>query len=159
MTETKDFYSDTKRRRRMVRNTAIFVGVGVALGAAAVGLMERKNRDDVLAQSTAAAGPAVKGPPCPTATAETFAPQAAKATKLFQFNGDTYARRFGHLDCNLVEMKGVRDPVAVCQFTGPRALSVTTAKGTSYFLPGAGQPATITVIDEVPSCVLASNFR
>lgn len=159
MTETKDFYSDARRRRRMVRNTAIFVGICLALGAVAVGLMERKSRADAIARSTAAAGPALKGPPCPTATAEAFAPQAAKAKKVFQFNGDIYARRFGHLDCNLVEMKGVRDPVAVCQFTGPRALSVATAKGTSYFLPGAGQPATITVIDEVPSCVLASNFR
>lgn len=156
---TRDFYTDARRQRRILRNTLVVVGIGVALGAVALGVMERKNRGDAIAESTAAAGPALKGPPCPTATAETFAPQAAKATKLFQFNGDTYARRFGHLDCNLIEMKGVRDPVAVCQFTGPRALSVTTAKGTSYFLPGAGQPATITVIDEVPSCVLASNFR
>lgn len=157
---TKDFYTDASRQRRLTRAALIVVVLGLVASVIALLVIERKNRRDAIAETTAAAGvAALAGPPCQVVTAEAFAPQAAKARKVFEFNGDTYARRFGHLDCNLTAVKGVRDPVPVCQFTGPQALSVTTAKGSYYFLPGPGQPATIRVVDEVATCVMASNFR
>lgn len=157
---TKDFYTDATRQRRIGRTVLVVVLVGMVAGAIALALMERKKRTDAIAATTAAAGVStIAGPPCPTLTAEEFAPRAAKTDKVAQFNDDTYARRSGHMDCNLVALPGVKDPVPVCQFTSPQVIAITTAKGSWYFAPGVGQPATIQVPDEVPACVVASNFR
>ena len=56
-------------------------------------------------------------------------------------------------------VEGRTEFIPVCQFSGPSLLTVTTAKGTFYFAPGTGKPATVMTRDGVPSCVLASNFK
>lgn len=161
MTETtKDFYTDAKRRGRIARIMLIIVGIGIALGVVSLMMLEKKKKEVAIAASTASAQAwKLAGPPCPTATTAEFAHHAERAKKVFDFNGDVYARRGGHVDCNLTVVKGVKDPVPVCQFTSPQAISVTTKKGTYYFVPGVGHPATISVANEAAACVMASNFN
>lgn len=157
---TRDFYSDAQRQKRKTRLALIVVGVGVAAGVVALGAIQYKHRSDAIAATTASAQAwKLAGPACQTLSAEAYAPLAAKAGKAFQFNGDTYRRRFGHVDCNLTAVKGVSDPVPVCQFTSPGLIAVETAKGEFFFQLGAGEPAAISVVDEVASCVVASNFQ
>ncbi len=127
MTETtKDFYTDAQRRARITRIMLIIVGIGIALGVVSLMVLEKKKKDVAIAASTASAQAwKLAGPPCPTATTAEFAHHAERAKKVFDFNGDVYARRGGHVDCNLTAVKGVKDPVPVCQFTSPQAISVT----------------------------------
>jgi hypothetical protein len=46
----------------------------------------------------------------------------------------------------------------MCQFTSPSVLAVTTPKGTFYFNPGVGQPASLIIEHDQPRCILASRF-
>lgn len=103
----------------------------------------------------------IEGPPCPTLTAQAFAAAQMKAPKGLTFDGVRFARRFGHVDCNEIaydDGKGLGG-FPVCQFTGPGTLQVTTPKGDFFFNPGVGQPATVAVPHDAPTCVMASNFR
>lgn len=160
MPEIKEFHSASPREKKTARNMMIVVAVLALGGVAALVATENKKRSDAISESSAAANvEALVGPVCPTMTAEAFTARNVKVPKVFEFNNDTYARRFGHLDCNLVAVKGVKDPVPVCQFTSPSIVIVTTKKGTFYFDPGTGSPATVRVVDGTPSCVKASNFK
>jgi hypothetical protein len=160
MPQIKEFHTPSRREKAMVRNLMVVVIVLALAGVAALVVTENKKRSDAIAESSAAANvEALVGPPCPAVTAEAFAARGVKTPKVFEFNNDQYARRFGHADCNLVAVKGVRDPVPVCQFTGPSLITVTTEKGVFHFDPGTGSPATTRVVDGTPSCVKVANFK
>lgn len=103
----------------------------------------------------------VNGAPCPSWTAEQYAAQPLRAKQVFSFDMIDFGRRFGHVECGVAGMHGAdklgeRD---VCQFTGPAVLEIKTGKGSFYFAPGVGVPATVSVQHGVPSCVMASKYR
>ena len=79
----------------------------------------------------------------------------------FEYGGTRFARKVGHVDCAMtVDNRGRGlGLVPTCQFTGPAALIVSTGKGDFYYLPGVGQPATVTISRGRPVCVLAARFR
>lgn len=128
----------------------------VAIGAVSVGVSGYLRRANTIAQSTAAVqAAALTGDPCPTLTKDEYVARGSKAKQVFITNDIRYERRFGHVDCSIIEGgRSGNDYVPVCQFSGPALLVVTTSKGSYYFAPGAGRPATVATHDGVPGCVL-----
>lgn len=138
---------------------AIVVAVGIAIGVAALIYSQMHQRALEIATATAAAKPwELKGPPCPAPSGWAADAKHAPA-KAFIFNGIKFARRYGHADCNAVAGPKGHGPayVPLCQFSSPAVLAVTTEQGTFHFAPGVGRPATVSVVDGVPKCVIAAN--
>ena len=149
------------RRMRLGRGQKITLGVAaslaLALPAYVFGGAYLKGRTAALAL---ARDWSVEGPPCPGLTQAQFETQGLKARKGLEYAGVTVSRQFGHVSCSQLrygEGWGLASYV-VCQFTSPNVLRVETAKGTWYFAPGMGQPATISTPHDEARCVLASNF-
>jgi hypothetical protein len=70
-------------------------------------------------------------------------------------------RRFGYASCAEIHDNGGLsvDTHPVCEFTRPVVVTVTTPKGVFYFNTGPTGPATVSVQDGVPSCVLANRLK
>ncbi|MFN3513093.1 MAG: hypothetical protein ACK41C_08620 [Phenylobacterium sp.] len=138
------------------RVALIVLAVAVLAGVAALFGSESLKRSAAIAESTADAQAwKLDGPPCPEVTAEAFAERGLKADKAFEFNGQTFARRFGHADCNLVNARG-GPPVPVCNLTAPATVVVTTAEGESFrFEPGVGHPVIVSVSGGRAQCAMA----
>lgn len=97
---------------------------------------------------------AIEGPPCPTLSAEAFAQRKIPPAKVSHYEDMTFARAAGHISCEL------KADTYICQFTSPITLGVTVpGKPASYFEPGVGHPATVSVRKGAVACVMASNFR
>ena len=115
----------------------------------------------IIAKSTADTDlPAIAGPPCPGLSADA-ARRSLKAQGLalgyvFEFNGDTFGRVFGHADCSVAAAKDSLGSYDVCQFTSPDVLYVKTARGEAYFAPGVGHKATVMTAGGAPRCVMAA---
>jgi len=113
----------------------------------------------------------IAGPPCPAISREALIAaglQAAPQGDLRGFpdmNSDydnvRFGRRFGYVSCAGIHDNGglSLDSHPVCQFTRPVVVTVTSAKGVFYFNTGGTAPATVTVQDGVPRCVLANRFK
>jgi hypothetical protein len=103
---------------------------------------------------------ALTGPPCPAVTAAAFqsAVRAGRGLRYVDdFNGVTFGRSFGDGDCGVAAEKGdALGSYVVCQFSGPGLLSVKTARGSFYFLPGVGRKATVMTPHGVPRCVMTA---
>ena len=133
---------------------------GIAVKVVALGVIGYQNRAQALAAGTEAAKLSeISGPPCPSLTSAEYAERGSKAKKAFLFDQVRFDRRYGHVDCNSVAAGGGLGYVAVCQFSGPAQLVVTTGKGSFYFNPGAGKPATVVVEDGTPRCIVDGTFR
>jgi hypothetical protein len=102
----------------------------------------------------------VKGPPCPTVTAAEFNAKRYTALKTFDYDGTTIGRTAGDASCSDVKSGGGKGFATdkVCQFTSPATLTVTVKGATTYFTPGVGQPASLYIHHDAPSCIMASNF-
>ena len=102
----------------------------------------------------------ITGPPCPAISSQAYAAGPVKATESFALGEVSMGRGFGHVSCSYIASDGGRglDDFPVCQFTSPGVLHVTTPKGEFYFAPGAG-PATVSVPNGTPQCVMAGKFR
>lgn len=102
----------------------------------------------------------VAGPPCPTVSEAQFQVRRLKAPKATVYEGVTFARQFGHMDCSALRYGGGWGAAVypACQFTSPNVLVVTTPKGVWRFAPGPGQPATVTIPRGEAHCVMAANF-
>jgi hypothetical protein len=136
--------------------------IGIILGITLVsGLTTReflKRRTEAVATAKAWA---ITGPPCPTVSAAEFEAKKYRLRASFDYGGATFARTAGHVDCAAVVPKGgtaLTGAYPVCQFTSPAVVKLTTSKGEFYFVPGAGQPATVSAPDGVGQCVMASKF-
>jgi hypothetical protein len=102
----------------------------------------------------------VAGPDCPevTPTPQLF---GAKGPYTFSYGGTQFSRRFGHVSCAAPQGGGLipGEVYHVCQFNGPAALAVATPEGVTYFKPGVGRPATVTIRGGKTSCVVGGWFR
>jgi len=149
------------RRRRLTAGQkvtlAVAAAIAVGLPAWLVGQSYLGKREAALFLAREAA---VDGPPCPTLTRAQFEAQGFKAPKATFYEGVTFARQFGHMDCRSLRYGAGwgTEVYPVCQFTSPRSLKVTTRKGEWYFAPGPGQPATVGAPRGQARCVMASNF-
>jgi hypothetical protein len=102
----------------------------------------------------------VKGPPCPSMSEADFNAKRYTALKTFDYDGTTIGRTAGDADCQDVKAGGGKgfSTDKVCQFTSPATLTVTVKGVKTFFVPGAGQPASLYIHHDVPSCIMASNF-
>jgi hypothetical protein len=100
----------------------------------------------------------IAGAPCPTASSPAALPAWPRATKVFEYDGVHMARAVGHVSCNEVAYDAGRSlgVFPVCQFSSPAVLIVTTRKAVTYYLPGPGQRATVSVPHGTPRCVLSA---
>ena len=102
----------------------------------------------------------IAGPPCPRITAGQFLGRHRKSARRFDFEGVAFFRRYGHVECAAIRNAGGRGDRRhpVCQFTSPGDLLIRANGLDWYFRPGPGQPATISLAQGRPACVMASHF-
>jgi len=102
----------------------------------------------------------LKGDPCPTLTREAYLALGQPVKTAFIFNDEKFSRRYGHVTCDVVESgpAAKQGYFTACQFTGPAVIEVVTRKGTYYFAPGVGLPATVSTPDGVARCMTAGHF-
>jgi hypothetical protein len=149
-----------KRRRGLsLRAVALVVPVAAGLMFAAwlFGGAYLKERDAALAR---AGEWAIEGPSCRRLTRAQFEAERLKAPRASLYQDVVFRRQFGHVSCGALRYGAGWSPSVYpsCQFTSPRALTVTTSKGEWRFVIPPGQPATVAVPRGVPRCVLAANF-
>lgn len=140
----------------------IVVGVGVLGGLAFLFATQMRAHDVAIANATADAKPwELVGPPCPEGFSGPWANPDYAPDKSLVFNGVRFTRRAGHVDCSAVAAgkDAGQDYVPLCQFSSPIVLEVTTDKGAFKFQPGVGHPATVSIVDGTPRCVMASNVQ
>ena len=96
----------------------------------------------------------IGGAACPEAVRRSPDLFGARPAKIFAYGGAVFARRFGHVSCAApVEPRATgREVFHVCQFTSPGA-------ETTVFLPGIGNPATVTLRDGRSTCVIGGWYR
>jgi hypothetical protein len=133
---------------------------GIAVAVAAAGFLGFNFLTERHKNVSVAQAWDLKGPPCPTITAETFAAQYKRARQVFDYDGIAIGRHSGNVSCSDVKQKGGKGLMVdrICQFTGPTVITVTSSRGAFYFVPGVGHPATISIHEGQARCVLASNY-
>jgi hypothetical protein len=135
------------------------IGAAVVL-TAGIGLVTfqfMRDRDSHIATAKAWD---IQGPPCPALTAAEFGAKRYTALKTFDYDGTAIGRTAGDASCSDVRDAGGKGlgTDKVCQFTSPATLTVTSKAGSWFFVPGAGQPASLIIHRDMPRCVMASNF-
>lgn len=148
-----------RRRRTAAQKIVICVAAAVAIALPAW-LLAQSYLGKRQAALFLASEAEVAGAPCPSLTRAEFDGRGLKATKATFYEGVTFARQFGHMECRALRYGGGwgAKVYPVCQFTSPKALRITTARGEWYFAPGPGQPATVGAPNGQARCVMASNF-
>jgi hypothetical protein len=153
------------RRNRAVRIWAIALLIGAAVGLALAGgglgydWLVRQGQARAQSQALTATFD-IRGAPCPALTRAAYIQQGIEPKKAFEFQKVRFARRFGHADCAVVAYRDASGTGGhpVCQFTGPALLAVTADGVESYFAPGVGVPATVSVENGRARCVLAARL-
>jgi len=102
----------------------------------------------------------IKGPPCPLLSQAEFQAKRYTALKTFDYDGVTIGRTAGDASCSDVKSGGGKgfSTDKVCQFTSPATLTVVSKAGSWFFVPGVGQPSTLSIHHDAPKCVMASKF-
>jgi hypothetical protein len=101
------------------------------------------------------------GAPCPEVPEVTAAGKGVHPPPPFTYMGVRFAMQIGNVDCSAVPDDGwfPQTDHPVCQFSGPGAVEVRAPARSVVYQPGVGHPATITVKNGHPSCVVAGTFR
>lgn len=146
-------------RGRRGRNVLVAVGflAGLGMSAFLFGGGYLRQRDAAL---TRAASATIEGPPCEALSRAEFEARGLKAPKATFYGDVVFARQFGHMSCDSLRYGAGwgTETYPVCQFTSPNALRVKTVRGEWFFLPGPGQPATVSTAEGRATCVLAAHF-
>jgi hypothetical protein len=157
-----------RSRHRGLSPVQITLGIGVVLLLGALGWNLARYWSGQIAETREWTIP---GPPCPALSRQALIAaglQAAPEGDLRGFgdltsdyDGVRFSRRFGYMSCAAVRENGgySLDSHPVCQFTRPGVVTVASAKGVFYFNTGSNAPATVSVKDGVPACVLANRFK
>lgn len=143
------------RRGGSIIRIVATLGIVLVIGVVAASWLYHRSEAVRTAQAWA-----ITGPPCPTASQQTFAASAMKPHMAYEFGDVSFTRAYGHVSCQEITNDGGRGfgTFPECQFTSPGLLQVTTKRGDFYFIVETG-PATVMVKDDVPSCVRAGNFH
>ena len=101
----------------------------------------------------------ITGPPCPTTTRQAYLSSDIPASHVFIYDDVRFARADGMVSCDEIADHGGYGfgKLPVCQFNSPTVLEVITSRG-EYFYATRAKPATVTVSDGTPSCVLAARM-
>jgi hypothetical protein len=133
---------------------------GVLVATAAVGLIGWNYLKERNASVATARAWDIKGQPCPALSEADWIARRYKAEKHFDYDGIDIGRHAGDASCSDVHSHGGTGfgTVRVCQFTSPDVLTVASKKGRFYFVPGIPHLASLIIEDDVPRCVMASNY-
>jgi hypothetical protein len=99
----------------------------------------------------------IEGPPCPVVRGTAQFGYAPKVMDTFQFVGTRFSRVYGYVKCLAISDHGGTGwgQVPVCRFNSPMLLDVTAPGGhATYFTQMS--PATVTIVQGRPSCVLGA---
>lgn len=156
---TIDTGADPKRAKRMraLQDLAI---VALLLAIASIPLSEgyaawstnRGLRKEWIAEGKA----------CPVVAALSPAVRGAKPPKPFVYKGVGFAFEIGDVACAPVPEKSLftKTTFPVCQFDAPGGIAVTSAGRTTYFEPGIGHGATVSVhAGKPPGCVMLAGVH
>jgi hypothetical protein len=144
-------------KSRSLRGVWLGVLPGLAIVAAILAVNAAYHRQKELAQGWAGALPA-----CPALSAAAYAakgyPAGERATR---YDEVTFTRQFGHVMCADADDRGALGFLShpVCQFTGPTAIRVKAGKSETFFEPGIGQLATVSVERGRALCALGGKFK
>jgi hypothetical protein len=129
----------------------ILVAVSIPALVVAEGLMRRQALRELWT---------IEGPPCPKVAQPGPAFFGRRGAQSFTFGDAVLARGLGHASCvaKAEDDLFTQATYSVCQFTGPAQIAVTTRGRTSYFAPGYGRRATVTIRRGKASCVLGGWF-
>lgn len=163
---TADYGVRSVRRGLSPVHIAMVVGMVVLVAALGVlGFFSARAQIAIAKQWT------VPGPPCPAMSQSALIAAGLQASPEGDLRGfpdmnndyDSvrFGRRFGYVSCAEIHDNGglSLDSHPVCEFTRPVVVTITSAKGVFYFNTGSTAPATVSVQDGVPSCVLANRFK
>ncbi len=150
-------YGSSRSRRAPMGLWIVTVLAVAAIGAVTHYFLDKRAKE-LAAEARAWT---VVGPPCPQVTKAVFDAQPFQARQVTNINGVRWARSSATIMCQGIASDGGRGAVLdpVCQFSSPRVLRITTAKGDFYFVPGLGQKATVTVKDGVATCVMGASVK
>ena len=145
-------------RGRRSRSRGLWVGLafGAAVTAAILARNWSYHRALELEQGWVSAAPA-----CPTISAAAYAARNYRVReRAMDYEGATLARQFGHVMCKDVDTAGgwgfVTHPV--CQFTSPTAIRVRRGAVETFFEPGPGRLATVSLGPGGATCALSGRF-
>ena len=156
----RDYGDPARNRAAPIWAVALIIGALVTLTIVG-GLMGYDwftRQSQAVAQSrTLTAAFDIRGAPCPTLAHADYLAQGLQPRTTFEFQNVKFGRRFGHADCAVVAYRDASGAGGhpVCQFTAPALLVITTGGVESYFAPGVGVPATVSVENGQARCVLA----
>jgi len=138
------------------------VSLGLAAGLGFLLFTQQRQHNLAIANATADARPwELVGPACPEGFTGSWANPEYAPKKAHVFNGVRFTRRAGHVDCSAIAAGEDKpeDFVPLCQFSSPILVEVATERGVFRFQPGVGKPASISVVDGTPRCVMAANVQ
>jgi hypothetical protein len=99
----------------------------------------------------------VSGPPCAPISRQAFESLGfRREIHGFNFQDVNFAYAFGDTECRKYGDR--RSSYQRCMFTSPGAIRVRLSGSDTFYEPGTGQPATVSIVDGKLSCVLASHF-
>jgi hypothetical protein len=100
----------------------------------------------------------IPGPPCPVVSNGMW---FHRPPHRFNYHGVVFSRQYGNVSCMVLPDDGTFSKAShtVCQFSSPAAVSVTAGGRTVIYEPGIGHPATVTIRDGRPSCVVGGWFE
>ena len=104
---------------------------------------------------------AIKGPPCQEMAQIPIFARGGRPPKPFSYKGTRFAAQLGNIFCEAVPDEGwfPKTTHAVCQFSHPAGIEVTTSRRHVIFEPGMGRRATVSVRNGRPQCVMAGWFE
>jgi hypothetical protein len=97
----------------------------------------------------------ITGPPCPTITRQAYMSSDISASHVFLYDDVRFARADGMVSCDEIADHGGYGfgRLPVCQFNSPTVLEIITPRG-EFFYATRARPATVTVDQGTPSCVM-----
>lgn len=142
--------------QRQPRRAFVIAGAVVAVIAAAAGIVvlhTQQRRAEGMAEYKAWMA---AGAPCQALAKGEFDP--SQTPQVTSFGGIKVERSHGAAQCHEIlndEGRG-QTLFPVCQFDHPGVMEVSTRKGLFWFSPGYVSPATISVENDTPRCVVGA---
>jgi hypothetical protein len=99
------------------------------------------------------------GAPCPTLSVAAYQASGNRIAHVIDYDGVSLGRGYGYVNCDEIADDGGRGRgvIPICQFNSPTILQVTTKRGRFYYFTQSS-PATISIVDGVPRCVMATTM-
>ncbi len=143
--------------RRLAVGQLISAGVGALAVVGIIAAVLILQRANAIAKAEAWMPP---GAPCPVSSPAALLASGNRVEHVSVYDNIRFGRRSGFVTCNEVASDGGRGAglVSVCQFNNPTVLQVTTRRGDFFYFPRS-KPATVSVEDDTPRCVLAATQK